>query len=52
MRITTERFKQGLTTSSEVIDAEVALLQAKTNYTNSLVDYELSKAKLEKSIGK
>lgn len=52
MRITSERFKQGLTTSSEVIDAEVALLQAKTNYTNSLVDYELSKAKLEKSIGK
>ncbi len=52
MRITTERFKQGLTTSSEVIDAEVALLQAKTNYTNSLVDYELSKAKLDKSIGK
>lgn len=51
MRITTERFKQGLTTSSDVIDAEVALLQSKTNYTNSLVDYELSKAKLKKSLG-
>lgn len=51
MRITSEKFKQGLSTSSEVIDAEVVLLQAKTNYTNSLVDYELSKAKLFKSIG-
>jgi outer membrane protein len=52
MRITSERFKQGIVTSSDVIDAEVALLQAKTSYTNSLVDYELAKAKLDKSIGK
>jgi outer membrane protein TolC len=51
MRITSERFKQGIVTSSDVIDAEVALLQAKTNYTNSLVDYELAKAKLNKSLG-
>lgn len=51
MRITSERFKQGIATSSDVIDAEVALLQAKTNYTNSLVDYELAKAKLKKSLG-
>lgn len=51
MRITTERFRQGIATSSDVIDAEVALLQAKTNYTNSLVDYELAKAKLKKSFG-
>lgn len=51
MRITSERFKQGLITSSDIIDAEVALLQAKTNYTNSLVDYELAKAKLNKSLG-
>lgn len=51
MRITSERFKQGLAMSSEVIDADVALLQAKTSYTNSLVDYELAKAKLKKSLG-
>lgn len=51
MRITGERFRQGLVTSSDVIDAEVALLQAKTSYTNSVVDYELAKAKLNKSIG-
>jgi len=51
MRITTERFKQGVAMSSEVIDADVALLQAKTNYTYALVDYELAKAKLNKSLG-
>lgn len=52
MRITSERFKQGIVMSSDVIDADVALLQAKTNYTTAVVDYELSKAKLDKSIGK
>ena len=51
MRVTDEKFKSGLALSSDLIDAEVALLQAKTNYTNSLVDFELSKARLEKSIG-
>jgi outer membrane protein TolC len=51
MRTTSELFKHGIATSSDVIDAEVALLQAKTNYTNSLVDYELAKAKLKKSLG-
>ena len=50
-RITGEKFKQGLALSSELIDAEVAYLQAKTNYTNSVVDYELSLARLQKSVG-
>jgi outer membrane protein len=52
MRVTSSKFKNGLTTSSEVIDAETALITAKTNYATSVVDYELSKAKLDKSIGK
>jgi len=51
-KIISERFKQGMALSSDVIDAEVALLTAKTNHTNSIVDYELAKAKLEKSLGK
>lgn len=51
MRVTSDKFKQGLALSSDAIDAEVALLVAKTNYTNSIVDYELAKARLEKSIG-
>jgi len=51
-RITSEKFKEGMALSSDVIDAEVALLAAKTNYTNAIADYELAKAKLEKSVGK
>lgn len=51
MRVTDEKFKSGLALSSDLIDAEVALIQAKTNYTNSVVDFELAKARLEKSIG-
>ncbi len=48
-RISSEKFKQGLLLSSEMLDAEVALLQARTNYIQSVVDYELAKARLEKS---
>ena len=51
LRVTDEKFRSGLELSSDLIDAEVALLQAKTNYTNSVVDFELAKARLEKSIG-
>ncbi|MEW6508691.1 MAG: TolC family protein [Bacteroidota bacterium] len=52
MRVTSQKFRNGLATSSDLIDAEAALISAKTNYTTSLVDFELSKAKLEKSLGK
>lgn len=50
-RVTNGRFKQGLTTNTEVLDAEVALLQAKTNYTQSLTDYELAEAGLNRAVG-
>ena len=50
-RITTKRFNAGLASTSDLIDAEVALLQGKTNQTNSIVDYELAKARIEKAVG-
>jgi outer membrane protein len=50
-RITAEKFKTGLTTSSELLDAEVALLQSKLQFTQSLVDHELAQARLDKAIG-
>jgi outer membrane protein TolC len=50
-RITNDKYKKGLTPNSELLDAEVALLQSKLNLTQSLVDYELSVARLVKSIG-
>lgn len=52
MRVTNDKFKSGLAQSSDLIDAETALISARTNLTNSIVDYELAKAKLDKSIGK
>ncbi len=51
-RVTSEKYKQGLVLNSDVIDAETSLLQAKINYTTSVVDYELMLARLEKSISK
>ena len=50
-RIVSEKFKSGLTTSSELLDAEVALLQSKLQLTQALVDHELSEARLTKSVG-
>jgi outer membrane protein TolC len=50
-RMASEKFKSGLTTSSELLDAEVALLQSKLQLTQALVDHELSEARLTKSVG-
>lgn len=50
-RIMDDKYKKGLAPNSELLDAEVALLQAKLNLTQSLVDYELSMARLSKAIG-
>jgi len=50
-KVTEEKFKNGLALNSDLLDAEVALLQAKTNYIQSVVDYELALAQLKKSIG-
>ncbi|MBS4029800.1 MAG: TolC family protein [Ignavibacteriales bacterium] len=50
-RVTNEKFKQGLALNSDLLDAEVALLQAKTNLTQAQIDYEISEARLEKAIG-
>lgn len=52
LRVTSSKFKHGLATPSDLIDAETSLTNAKFNYTVSMVDYELSKAKLDKSIAK
>ena len=51
-RITKEKYDVQLATSSELVDANVYLLQAQTTLTNSLVDFELAKVKLEKAIGR
>jgi outer membrane protein TolC len=50
-RVMNERFKKGLVPNSELLDAEVALLQAQLNRTQSMVDFELASARLSRSIG-
>ncbi|MBZ0198949.1 MAG: TolC family protein, partial [Ignavibacteriaceae bacterium] len=51
-RITTEKYNSQLETSADLIDAEVSELQAKTNLKTALVEYEISKTRLEKSLGR
>jgi len=50
-RVTNDKYKKGLMPNSELLDAEVALLQARLNLIQSIVDYELSIARLSKAIG-
>lgn len=50
-RVTSGKFKQGLALNSDLLDSEVALLQAKTSYTQAITDYEMAEASLERSIG-
>jgi outer membrane protein TolC len=51
-RIISEKFKEQLATSTELIDAEVSELQAATNLTSSLIEYKMAIVKMEKSIGR
>lgn len=50
--IAQKAYNAGVGTNLDVMDAELALNQAKTNYTNALFDYNMSKARLNKAIGK
>lgn len=49
--IAQKSYSAGVNTNLDVMDAELALNQAKTNYTNSLFDYNISKARLDKAVG-
>lgn len=51
-RITSEKYDQQLATSTDLIDAEVSELQAATNLTSSLIEYNLAKVRLEKAVGR
>ena len=51
LRITVERFKQGVALNTDVLDAEVALLQAKINRTQAAIDLVLAQARLQKALG-
>lgn len=51
LRVSEERYKVQETTSTEVLDAQTLLSQARMNYYNALYDHHLAKACLLRSIG-
>jgi outer membrane protein TolC len=52
LRITEEKYKVQLATSTDLVDAQNSFLLATTNYTNALVDFQISKVKFDKSLGR
>jgi outer membrane protein len=50
-RISSERYKVQVATATEVLDAQTRLTQARTTYTNTLVDFNVAKARLLRAMG-
>ncbi len=50
-RINEERFKGQVATTTDVLDSLTRLTQARTNYYSALSDYNIAKARLQRSIG-
>jgi outer membrane protein len=50
-RIAQERYNAHIATSTEVVDAEALLTQARTNYFNALYDHHLASYALQKATG-
>ncbi len=51
LRITRDRYRQSLTTPSELLDAEVALLQATIARSAARIEKEVSETRLAKAVG-
>jgi len=51
-RITDLQYKNQVTTSTEVLDAQTLLTQAQTNYYTALYRYNIAIAELERAMGK
>ncbi|MBI5400296.1 TolC family protein [Candidatus Saganbacteria bacterium] len=50
-KVSSLRFESGVGTNVEVIDAQVVLAQAKTNYLKALFDLNVSKARINNVVG-
>lgn len=51
-RVVTERFNVGVATNTEVLDAQVALLQAELDRTRALANVRLAQARLDRALGR
>jgi len=50
-RINEERFREQVATSTDVIDAQTLLTKTKSDYYNSLSEYNIAMARLERAMG-
>ena len=51
-RVVSERYTSGVATATEVLDAQVALLQASFNRTLALANVRLAEARLDRALGR
>jgi len=51
LRVTADKYRSGLATSTDLLDAEVSLLQAQTQFSGAQVDYAMAQAMLERALG-
>jgi outer membrane protein TolC len=51
LRIGKVRYDSGLITNLEILDAELAVTQAETNYLQALYDFQAARVNLQKSMG-
>jgi outer membrane protein TolC len=51
LRISRERYREQVGTSTDVLDAQTLLTRAKSDYFNALSDYNISMARLERAMG-
>jgi outer membrane protein len=51
-RVVDERFAAGVATSTELLDAQVALLEAELDRTRSLANARLALARLDRAVGR
>jgi outer membrane protein TolC len=52
LRMNEERYKYQVATATDVLDAVTLLAQARTNYYGALSDFNIAKARLERSMGR
>jgi len=51
LRINQALYQEQMATSTQVLDAQTLLVQAMTNYTNALADYNIAQARLVRAMG-
>jgi len=52
LRMTRDRFRQGVALNADVLDADVALLRARMSRTQAAIDLVLAQARLDKALGR